>query len=987
MLDDPNAGTTAPGFFSPADVIGGNWGTNYWSGESTTIRASAIVMNNSGSKLPGATVTFKLLNPAGTTPVNTAASITDGEGAAYYSYDLNSRNYWGSWKIEANVTVDSSNIAGSSSFTLYWWGCGQCHGPESPGKWGSLYTPKSYYSKGYGFHKSQDKAKHTETMAKGNCVTCHQMYDGIPRDRGYNDNSPTIYTENEYSPDWHKEKIVCSGCHAGSNISSNPQGKNPDIAGCYDTPGCHPNKNSNVSRENSTSGYAAGGNYRSLYSNVPSSADSHTITSVSCIICHNAGHNISKPYNSSITSNGITENEQCWTCHTQRTGIHYGESCTGCHSQDIHNASVSGGGPDCISCHGLTGNAMHKVDSSAVAAGVHNNLNSGASASGVPAANKKCWGCHQSDGNQPTGMGDKYTRPYGCYECHGPTKPYARVSSAMTINEHFKSGADIKAGIFAIDESSSCALCHNVPEMTVSYTDNESTELSIGSHYGKNSSTARDCQYCHQNSSTAFTAAMMSNIRNNNQSNHSRNPATPVCTTCHGSGMLHDAALTMPASSNDTYCRTCHGNKDEHKTVYCAECHTNNTDRSKAGREIHGIGYLQKDNNISANKTNAADCTTCHQSDAVNSSLLLAPPQVSDPLHHSEDINNGSIWGSYWTNQLEACLYCHNDTKHSATPLGRLLIWAPSYVPNTTIGSGTNCADCHYKSDSNYGIMTSAYASLEKPPEITNGSWNGKPGYYNHTLNDYTDSICKSCHDKAGSITVGQLMHNASVGSSGGPDCSSCHDIGGSAPVHVNFSAMNSSGHKALNSGASATVDAENKKCWACHGDGAQPDGHPAAYKTPTGCQNCHTGTGSYSAPIVAEHQQAGQDIITAVNCTNCHDNNGMYIGNTGVGTVNHYVKDVTDKGTTPYGHSGTIDTSNCILCHNGPYTNDPEWGTPVNISTLPGRPHPETLTSECDTCHKDASVSTLANVDFHNAAIQAGAGGDNCVGCHAGNE
>ncbi len=824
VLDDPNAGTKAPGFFDPTDVRGGSYGTNYWSGESTTIRAAAIVMSSAGSKLPGVTITFNLINPAGGSPIHTATSITDGEGAAYYSYDLNSKNYWGNWKIDASATVVGSNIANSSSFVLYWWGCGQCHGSESPDKWGNRYTPKSYYTMGYDFHKSQDKSEHTEPMRQGACIVCHQMYNGTPLDYGFTENSNTFNQDNEYSPDWHNGKVKCQDCHAGSNISNTPQGKNPEIAGCYDSAGCHPKKNTNVSRENSTSGYVVGGSYRSLYSNIPNSAKAHTVSSVRCILCHDAGHDISKPYNVSSTSNTNTENEQCWGCHTQRPS-HYSTSCTGCHSQNAHNISASGGGPDCILCHGLGGTAAHKVDENAIATGVHGNLNSGAAANGVSAANKKCWGCHQSDGNQPTDMGNKYNTPYKCYECHGQTKPFARVNGAMTINEHFKSALDIKAGIFATDDSTSCVLCHSVPEMRVSFTDNEVTELSIGSHYGKNKSGTLDCKYCHQNTSTAFTAAMMSNIENNNLSNHSRSPATPVCTTCHGSGMLHDASLTKPASSNDIYCKTCHGNKDEHKTVYCSECHTNNTDRSKAGREIHGIRYLQKDNTFSTGKTNAGDCTTCHQSDAVNSSLISAPPKINEPLHHSDDINNGSKWGNYWTSPIGACLYCHNDTRHSVTPLGRPLIWNPLYVLNTTIGSGTNCADCHYKADSNYGTMTSAYtsASLENPPEITNGSWNGKPDYYNHTLTDYTDFQCKSCHGKAGSITVGQMMHN---GSAGGYDCILCH-----VPNDVNT--MKFGLHANINT-SDGNYNVTNADCWTCHYQKDMNRNHVYL------CESCH---------------------------------------------------------------------------------------------------------------------------------------------------
>jgi len=48
---------------------------------------------------------------------------------------------------------------------------------------------------------------------------------------------------------------------------------------------------------------------------------------------------------------------------------------------------------------------------------------------------------------------------------------------------------------------------------------------------------------------------------------------------------------------------------------------------------------------------------------------------------------------------------------------------------------------------------------------------------------------------------------------------------------------------------------------------------------------------------------------------------------------------------------------------------------------------HTETWNAQCDSCHKDGTIQNLANVDFHHPALTAGAGGDNCVGCHAGNE
>ena len=106
VLDDPNTGTNASGFFDPSTIRGGNWNSDYWSGESTTIRATALVVNNSGSPQTGVTVSFSLSNPSGGTPVDTASSATNDKGIAYYSFDLNGRNYWGNWIIDASATVD-----------------------------------------------------------------------------------------------------------------------------------------------------------------------------------------------------------------------------------------------------------------------------------------------------------------------------------------------------------------------------------------------------------------------------------------------------------------------------------------------------------------------------------------------------------------------------------------------------------------------------------------------------------------------------------------------------------------------------------------------------------------------------------------------------------------------------------------------------------------------------------------------------------------
>ncbi len=1022
VLDDPNEpSTAASGFFKPSDVRGGSYGKDYWSGESTTIRAVALVTDTNGTPKSGVIVNFTLRNPAGGTPINTASSTTNTDGVAYYSFNLNEQKYWGYWKIDASV----GSTQGSASFALNFWGCGQCHGDENPGKWGTRYTPKSYYTMGYDFHKSQTKTWHTEPMTKGACIVCHQMYNGTPVNYKFTDNSNTFKVDNEYSPDWHTGKVTCAGCHAGSNISKTPQGKNPEIAGCYDTTGCHPKKNTNVGKKNSTTGYVVGGNYRTIYSAIPTnSAKAHTPNSVECIACHSAGHNVTKPYNVSSTSNTYTENEHCWACHTDRVGTHYGTSCVGCHSQNAHNISTEGGGPDCLSCHNTTGTAAHKVDGNAMNLGEHANLNSNATASGVSAANKKCWGCHQTGGKQPADMGDKYQNPYKCYDCHNATKPYSNVSSALTVSEHFKKGINIKAATSATDNSTSCIICHNLSEMKVSYTDNEYTNFSLPSHYGKNRGDLRtggstNCSYCHQNSNTAFYGAM-ANINNKSIANHSGLPTTPTCTNagCHNSGKLHDSSLSKPISSNDSYCKTCHTTKSEHKTLYCTECHANNTEGSKAGREIHGIQYLLNNNTFSMSKTNAVDCTTCHRKSTVDGSIGMIPVKISDPLHHSDDVLNGSKWGYYWTSPIEACLYCHNDTRHNSTPLGRILQFAPDYKTYGLIGANTSCTNCHYKGDSNYTAMNSTFksAGLNIPPEITNGtSWNGRTAdYYNHSLTSYQDKDCKSCHGSLlkTNANMSELQHNVARGTAGGADCKACHDIDGSAGAGrlVNFSAMNSSDaiHKNLNSEAATTLSAENEKCWACHGNGSNPGNkHPSNYKNPYDCEDCHVQGAGQNLNFtpkailnVSQHYWNGTNITTIVtSCNSCHNKTEMLVGinldpdeplasnNSG-----HYGKKRTDMaelaGTNSYcdychntstnnitfsigdynnsitNHSNLPTTPLCAYCHNTGRIHDYQLEKPVSSDAL------------CKNCHGVSGPASLQNKSEHKALY--------CTECHA---
>jgi hypothetical protein len=231
----------------------------------------------------------------------------------------------------------------------------------------------------------------------------------------------------------------------------------------------------------------------------------------------------------------------------------------------------------------------------------------------------------------------------------------------------------------------------------------------------------------------------------------------------------------------------------------------------------------------------------------------------------------------------------------------------------------------------NYSYNDTSYTPL--PPEIQNKSEvvpaqaSDGTTFYNHSLGGYSDETCKICHGVNSPATSALFIHNVGAGG-GGPDCISCHDSrGGGAPAdkRIDILSFNKSVHYGINEGG-------NGACWACHGDGTQPSGHPAGYKSPKKCSNdeCHSLDQKFRAPMIYSHFKNASmnnnpnniinyNVTTTQDCQECHANSVYSQGRNINSTVSHFAS------------SDLLDSINCIYCHLNK-DNSEKWGNATLI-------------------------------------------------------
>ncbi len=710
-------------------------------------------------------------------------------------------------------------------------------------------------------------------------------------------------------------------------------------------------------------------------------------------------------------------------------------TCDRCHgynypfttiTQLMHNQSRVGGA-NCADCHDIGGIALlaHvNVTAANDTNAIHKNLNINAAhvlnLTVYYDNNKRCWACHGngSEPSTPNAHPTSYKMPDNCTDCHIQSVTqnfnFTPNNTLLNVTEHYWNAADIHTPAV-----SACYACHNRSEMLIPANDPDAGSGAVygganggsnsSSHYGKKRADLRigisaNCSYCHQNTSTAFATAMLDPAYNSSISNHSLNyPASnPPCTQCHNTGWIHNSTLIRPVLNlpNSSYCLACHGtggsatikNLERHNStsltaLNCTNCHLNTS------RSIHPVRYLQQDgSSFSTLKTNAVNCTTCHQGTGLTN--FSNATKIPTPINHSTNPYNGSLWNStpgYWTNTSpqSACNYCHNKSAlHNSSGLGYISLIQGGNTKNQSLSGGYWCANCHYNGSAPGGKYSyNGNLFTPHPPEVNNKSGlvpqSARDGtsFINHSwalATSYDDARCKACHNNSildgGNSTSRYFSHDVRPG---GPDCLACHDINGTgAPPDkkINASAMLLGVHKNLNQNATNTtiLNSLNKGCWACHGIGTEPTGHPANYKSPYACVECHNATTNFTSPNITL-----QNEITRKK------------------TYNHIPYNYTLSGPTGYGYKITSDywntSVNCTACHskstvyfNVTFTTTNSLA--ANISHYANKSNLISPTKTCTLCHKSPENSTnwYANLTRHPAKSQ---NVSFCANCHNTND
>lgn len=341
---------------------------------------------------------------------------------------------------------------------------------------------------------------------------------------------------------------------------------------------------------------------------------------------------------------------------------------------------------NCLRCHGTNGTKLEqemmeemvpKIDPDIMNQSIHTNLNNASSN-----LNRACWACH-ANSTTPPKKHPMHKPALTCTSCH--------VNSSEKFNSPFTTEHTPHAANITVNAT--CQLCHGKPQMINL---NGSTLNSTISHYGKkrpdmldSNRTGTNCSYCHQNPVSEFSDVFNKTSRTNITHNVGLS-----CSSCHGTGRLHNSTLVNMQGYSLSNCVQCHGtsgfasNKVSESTINqsihanvndarsdlnraCWSCHSNmittpqdHPDIAKppntcSSCHIDGVLNLAgniKRGHISSHSPGSSHirtpvCTTCHIND-----IIASGKNANSTVSH---------YAKYPTVDTRDCISCHQNREIS----------------------------------------------------------------------------------------------------------------------------------------------------------------------------------------------------------------------------------------------------------------------------------------------------------------------------------
>ncbi|MCX9084434.1 MAG: hypothetical protein OIN87_06525, partial [Candidatus Methanoperedens sp.] len=550
------------------------------------------------------------------------------------------------------------------------------------------------------------------------------------------------------------------------------------------------------------------------------------------------------------------------------------------------------------------------------------------------------------------------TRGYSCNTCHNNSIHFNGGSANISF-----SGLGNNSGTYSVSWSNSSQTC-------VAYCHDPNGIYTGGDTFAIwTNTTNRTCTSCHDYPPSTTRSG-------------SSHTSSTSCDSCHGSGAVsgtHTGHLNGIIDSAGTGCTTCHSQPPSGSNRYnTTGSHTIHANAGYGNIPISGCDYCHS----TGGWNNASHYSDWSNAKVVPNGMDTIETYVMNLATGSDDTCSGvschtsglstqaKVGTAIWTNITGSCNYCHSLAQSGLPPTG-------NHIKHYT-SENYSCATCHGQNadagsqigHKTNGVIDINFTNFSSGGSIASGSCtvychNPNPTYdpksyptWNisivgcgdchsvppvTTRNNFTHpsaSDCDTCHG-VGASTGSHLGHiDGVVGGGGGANCVGCHDIDGAgAPSdkRVIARSIKLGVHRSLNSGASNATDLDpiNKACWACHGEGIEPSGHPARYKTPLECSNddCHALSQLYKAPMVYSHfrdAELNDNPTGALNynvsvrslCEDCHYNSLIEpdepMSNS---SVSHYAS--KDK---------LIESVNCIYCHLDE-DNAIAWGNAIEIN------------------------------------------------------